>query len=68
MANHVATCPVCLKPLADLPAVLRQGDDCVHATSWSGEEPAEKATAESNETAARKGGAGRLDGARGFSP
>ena len=41
----VAICPVCTKPLADLPAVLRQGDEYVHANCWTGEEPVEKATA-----------------------
>jgi hypothetical protein len=45
ITSPVATCPVCWKPLADLPAILRQGDEYVHANCWTGEEPVEKATA-----------------------
>jgi hypothetical protein len=50
-----------LTPLAELPAVLRQGEEYVHVTCWTGEEPVERPTAkERNETAERMGAAGRL--------
>ena len=52
--SPVATCSVCWKPLADFPAVLRQGDEYVHANCWTGEEPVEKATAEAEGAAERK--------------
>ena len=50
----VAICSVCQKPLAELPAILRQGnDEYVHATCWSGQEPAEKPPAEGKATTDR---------------
>jgi hypothetical protein len=51
-------CPICMKPLAEFPAILRQGGEYMHATCWTGEEPAEKPTAD-NETAKRKKGGDR---------